>query len=195
MNIQIDKINELCKKYRITKYSINPDGAIDVDGNVDLASLSLTEIPLKFGRVKGKFNIQHNKLISLNGAPLYVGGHFTCYNNNLKNLVGAPILIGGDFISCNNQLSSLNGSPTEVLGNYYITANDQLKSLEGCESLKIGGNLCFDDTMASTFSGDTDIELKGRFFLNQTNYNNLQMKDVGFKKLADEIIYHRIHLN
>ena len=35
------KIHDICKKYNIKNYSINTDGSIDVDGNVDLSNQKL----------------------------------------------------------------------------------------------------------------------------------------------------------
>jgi hypothetical protein len=31
-----EEIKEICRKYKIKNYTINPDGSIDVDGGVDL---------------------------------------------------------------------------------------------------------------------------------------------------------------
>jgi hypothetical protein len=31
-------IEDICKKYKITNYTINPDGFVDVEGYVDLRS-------------------------------------------------------------------------------------------------------------------------------------------------------------
>ena len=42
-------IDSICKKYNITNYTINSDGSIDVDGDVNLSNRGLTKLPLKFG--------------------------------------------------------------------------------------------------------------------------------------------------
>ena len=36
-------IDEICKKYSIENYTINPNGSIDVDGHVDLSDKELTK--------------------------------------------------------------------------------------------------------------------------------------------------------
>ena len=41
-------IKSICEKYRITNYTINSDGSIDVDGDVDLSEKRITKLPLKF---------------------------------------------------------------------------------------------------------------------------------------------------
>ena len=181
-------IKHICFQYKIENYSINSDGSIDVDGNVELSSRNLCILPLKFGRVMGNFNIQNNLLSTLYGAPKAVGGNFNCYHNRLIKLIGSPEWIGGDFFCYQNQLISLEASPKVVLGSYYISGNDKLSNLVGC-TLKIGGNFSFDDTLVSTFSGDDDIEFEGTFFLNKTYHS--QLYDI---KLPVEIINNRQHM-
>lgn len=181
------EITEICKKYQIENYSINPDGSIDVDGNVDLFSRNLAILPLKFGRVLGNFNIQNNLLTTLYGAPVAVGGNFNCYHNRLTNLIGSPKWVGADFFCYNNQLSSLEGSPKVVRGSYYISGNDKLSNLAGC-TLKIGANFSFDYTL-STYSGDEDILFEGDFFLNETNYGASNAK-----KLPNVIVENIRHI-
>ena len=39
-----EDIDEICKQYDIKKYTINPDGSIDVDGYVDLSQENLIKI-------------------------------------------------------------------------------------------------------------------------------------------------------
>ena len=38
-------IHKICEVYYITNYTINPDGTIDVDGDVDLSWRGLTKLP------------------------------------------------------------------------------------------------------------------------------------------------------
>jgi len=80
-------IDSLCKKYRISNYTINEDGTVDVDGNVILYASyyvdKLTKLPLKFGKVSGDFLCTHQELKTLEGCPKWVGGDFTCSFNKL----------------------------------------------------------------------------------------------------------------
>lgn len=161
-------IKHICFQYKIENYSINSDGSIDVDGNVELSSRNLCILPLKFGRVMGNFNIQNNLLSTLENAPLSVGGKFNCFNNLLINFIGGPKWVGGDFYGYNNKLISLIGSPAEIAGSYYISGNENLSNLVG-STLKIGADFSFDDVVC-TYSGEEDIEFLGNFFLNDTNY-------------------------
>ena len=75
------EIINICKKYKITNYTINSDGSIDVVGSVNLFKRNLTELPLKFNKVSGNFTCYNNKLTTLDGSPNYVGGSFICSDN------------------------------------------------------------------------------------------------------------------
>ena len=72
----------LLKKCVDGTYTINDDGSIDVDGNVNLSRKKLTKIPFNFSKVSGNFYCSDNQLTSLDGAPNTVGGSFYCYGNS-----------------------------------------------------------------------------------------------------------------
>jgi hypothetical protein len=55
-----EDIDSICKKYNIKNYTINPDGSVDVDGDVNLYGDGLVKLPLKFGRVSGDFDCCDN---------------------------------------------------------------------------------------------------------------------------------------
>ena len=57
-------ISLICEKYGITNYTINGDGSIDVDGDVNFYSKGLTELPLTFNKVSGYFSCANNQLTS-----------------------------------------------------------------------------------------------------------------------------------
>jgi len=121
---------KLLKKCIRGTYTINDDGSIDVEGDVDLSRKKLTKIPFNFGKVSGNFRCYDNQLASLEGSPNNVGGNFYCSNNKLKYLEGAPTTVGGHFYCYNNKLTSLEGAPTTVGGSFYCSDN-LLQSLEG----------------------------------------------------------------
>jgi len=136
-----DRVDSICNKYKIVNYSINPDGSIDVDGDVNLQSKKLKKIPLVFGNVSGGFYCSSNHLASLHGAPKTVGGSFLCHWNGLTSLEGSPIVVGGNFSCSYNILTSLVGLPGTI-----------------------GKDLiCIDDKLSTTYSGDVDVELGGVF--------------------------------
>ena len=96
-------IRSICKKYNITNYTINPDGSIDVNGDVDLSGIKLDHLPLKFGRVNGNFYCYNNRLTSLEGCPTIVEYDFYCNNNKLTTLKYFP-KVGGRIVIGNNKL-------------------------------------------------------------------------------------------
>jgi hypothetical protein len=83
---KFSQIDQICKKFGIKNYTINPDGSIDVDGDVDLNNRGLSKLPLKFGIVSANFYCYNNRLTTLEGSPREVGGNFDCHNNQLTSL-------------------------------------------------------------------------------------------------------------
>jgi hypothetical protein len=128
-----EDIDSICKKYNIKNYTINPDGSVDVDGDVSLSNYRFVKLPLKFGRVSGYFDCSLNKLSTLEGSPREVDGDFLCYNNQLTTLEGAPREVGGNFYCQANRLTTLEGSPERVRGDFFCRSN-QLTTLKGTPS-------------------------------------------------------------
>jgi len=124
------EIYEICKRCEIENYTINDDGSIDVDGDVDIGSKGLERIPIKFREVTGDFSCYKNNLTSLDGCPKIVGGYFNCSNNKLTSLKGCPDRVGRDFICSYNNLASLVGGPERVGRGFYCSLNN-LITLEG----------------------------------------------------------------
>ena len=133
-------IKEL-KKFNIKNYTINSDGTIDVDGDVNLSRKDLTKIPFKFGKVSGYFACSDNKLTSLEGCPKEVVEYFDCSFNILEDLVGGPQEVGGDYYCYSNQLESLEGCAGDING-YLNCSNNKLEILD-CSSVINGNIICF----------------------------------------------------
>ena len=116
----------------------------EIDGNVFLSDLGLTELPDLSGvTVTGDFDCNYNQLISLLGAPEKVAGDFNCYKNQLTSLEHVPKEVGGNFDCSSNQLTSLLGAPEKV-GKNFNCNNNQLTSLLGIPE-KIGGKIWCDN--------------------------------------------------
>jgi hypothetical protein len=113
-------ISLICKKYGIKNYTVNPDGSIDVNGDVSLSYDGLTELPLTFNKVTGYFDCSNNKLTSLKGCPRWVGGYFGCGYNDLTSLEFSPDYIGGSFWCQYNNLTD-NYCDTEIGGDFYTS--------------------------------------------------------------------------
>ena len=113
-------ISLICEQYKITNYTVNDDGTIDVNGNVDLSNYRLTQLPLRFNRVTGYFHCDYNKLTTLKGSPRWIGGYFFCSCNQLTSLEFSPDYVGGSFWCNNNQLTD-NYCDTEIGGGFYTS--------------------------------------------------------------------------
>ena len=113
-------ISLICKQYNITNYTINPDGSIDVNGNVFLYKKGLTEFPLTFNKVTGNFDCGENNLTSLKGSPRWVGCHFTCSNNPLTSLEFSPDYVGGYF-NCEYNNLTHNYCCTDISSSFYTS--------------------------------------------------------------------------
>ena len=117
------EIRDICKEYNIENYTINSDGSIDVDGDVDLTYYNLTKLPLKFNRVSGNFWCNDNQLTSLEGCPKEVSKTLYCYNNRLTSLVGCPEIIGDGFYCSFNYLTTLEGISKIIDGDLDLDDN------------------------------------------------------------------------
>jgi hypothetical protein len=137
------KIKEKLDYYGIENYTINDDGTIDVDGNVNLSysylrhDSKLKKIPFNFGEVTGYFNCSGHNITSLEGSPYYVGKNFNCSSNKLINLVGSPEEIGGDF-DCysNHKLNSVLGMSIEIGKGFFTYDCPKLKELESMSNIE-----------------------------------------------------------
>ena len=93
------EIKSWCEEMGIQNYTINSKGEIDVDGDVILMDDNFKELPYKFGRVNGFFDIDYCKnLTSLKNCPHKVVGYFSCSDcSKLDSLEGCPKEVGSNF--------------------------------------------------------------------------------------------------
>ena len=80
-------------------------------------------------RVEGDVVLDYNHLVSLDGAPFYVGSSLSCCYNQLHSLQGAPKHVEGHFVCSNNKLTSLKGAP-EYVGENFNCSDNAIVSLE-----------------------------------------------------------------
>ena len=97
------EIENWCEEMEIENYTINSKGEIDVSKSVYLSKTEFKELPYKFGKVDGCFDLEDNKnLISLKNCPNEVEGYFSCsFCPQLDSLKGCPKEVGGHFY-CND---------------------------------------------------------------------------------------------
>jgi hypothetical protein len=117
------EVAEICKRYSIQNWSINSDGLVDVTGSVVMYVEDLTEIPIKFGKVTGFFDLTRNYLTTLKGSPHTVGTSFHCANNAvLTSLEFCPLRVGDNFNCSWNKIREFTG-PKYIGGNFICTGN------------------------------------------------------------------------
>jgi hypothetical protein len=171
-------IDEICNKYKIENYTINNDGSIDVDGDVDLSYEKLTELPLTFNKVSGNFNCSINQLTRLKGSPRWVGGWFSCSYNDLTSLEFSPEYVGGNFLCDQNKFTDLIGSPKQVGEGFHCGFNQYLINPKGSPE-KIGKEFnCSNSPIGSIFNN------VDRDFIHAFNfYKIIKDKTINLKRL------------
>ena len=173
-------IDEICEKYEIENYTINPDGSIDVYGNVFLYKKGLTELPLTFNKVTGYFDCSVNDLTTLKGSPKWVDGDFYCSwnNNKLTSLEFSPDYVGNDFYCSHSGLTDLIGSPKYIGGDFVCGHIPELINPRGCPE-KMGGVLYCDVTPIGSIFTEVD-----QFFLHAFNfYKIIKDNTINLKRL------------
>jgi hypothetical protein len=99
------------REHTSKEFTIHPDGAVDVRGNVSLRWDGAT-LPVQFGRIEGSFNVNDSTLTSIVGFPHYVQTVMYCSRTNIRSLHGIEEAVKyvGDTFFCTGKL------PTHMLG-------------------------------------------------------------------------------
>ena len=118
-----EDIDEICRKYKIKNYTINPDGSIDVDDDVILYNKVLKKLPLKFNKVNGVFNCSSNELKTLEGSPVEINDICRFNGNELTSFKFAPKIIRGRFDCKFNNIKTFEYFPSFVKGDFYCLGN------------------------------------------------------------------------
>lgn len=75
----------------------------------------------------GEFNVESNRLVSLNGGPTECS-LYNCSNNPIVSFEGAPLNVTRNFIAENlPKLKNLSGLPREVGGIVFLSMTDMLR--------------------------------------------------------------------
>ncbi len=172
-------IDALCREYKIYNYTINPDGSLDVDGNVNIIRRhsSFGKLALQFNKVTKDFVCNQNELTTLEGCPKEVGGSFSCGKNQLTSLEFSPSNVGGGYLCYDNQITSLKGCPTEINSNFTCGKN-KLTSLE-FGPVKVMGRYRCEENQLTTLLGAP--QYVGEEF--NCNGNNLTTLEYGPKEV------------
>ncbi len=163
-------IDKFCSDYNIKDYKILDDFSVDVNDGVNISdeyknydsglrNSRLTELPFKFNKVNGGFNMSGNLITSLKNCPNEVNGFFDCSDNEIE---------------------SLEGSPSIVNGWYYCNQNSKLQSLKGCTQIVHGFDCSDCKNLESFIGGPVEITQDDYIASNLDSINSL-------KGLPDEI--------
>jgi hypothetical protein len=149
--VNTDQITQtLNKHFEYTgKVTIDPHiGTVSCTGSVRWKDSKVSQLPVKFGKVRGSFNISWGSLVTLEGAPHWVGRDFTCFMNNLTSLAHAPSHVGGSFDCGKNQLKSLAHVPVHI-GKDFSCAFNELTTLDHAPSRVNGYFFCMGNQLTS----------------------------------------------
>ncbi len=155
--VDVEKIKKTFDKYysHTGKLSIDPNtGLISCTGSVKSKEKSYLDdkpgiktLRVRFGKIRYDFVVEHTDLVSLEGAPSWVGRDFRCGSNKLTSLLGSPLHVGGDFNCDKNLLQSLEHCPKSV-GAIFSCMTNQLSSLEHAPE-KVNTLYCMENKLTS----------------------------------------------
>ncbi len=168
---ELTRITDLCTKYNIKNYHINPDGTLDVDGHVKMWQDELTELPLSFNIVTGNFTVNNNKLTTLKGCPREVGKNFGCNKSKLTTLEFGPEKVGGYYNCPANKLTDLEHIASYIGGNLNCI-NNKLTSLKGLKH--VGGGISCSGNKLTSLEGCPEILNGDLNVYGNNNLTNLQ---------------------
>lgn len=163
---EYDQVKSWLDRIGINNYIINDDLIVDVDNNINISNMELTEIPIQFGKVTGAFDCSNNKLTSLKGCPSEVGWFFDCCNNKIESLIGSPRIVDSTFTFVNNKVKNLEGAPDEVGGNF-ICRENQITTLKWCPGYLTNVNFLRDNPLPYEI---LDFEDMDKLVMHQDEY-------------------------
>lgn len=140
---------ELFHKYQIS--SVEEDGTINVDGDLNFDLYRDESIPIKLGTVTGSFINHDSKLKYLWNGPKRVEGSVEMTGSIIKSLSGGPEWIGEHLHLGGTKITSLKGIAKYIGGNVHF-AGSNLKSLEGMPE-RLEGDLYTEATKIKSLKG------------------------------------------
>lgn len=138
---QSEAMNKLADYFQISQGSHTAPAQIKYDAQTHMYTVKnadvlmwgsddvMTQLPIQFDVVEGKFWIPNAGLTTLQGSPDQVSGSFKAHGNKLTTLAHGPTHVGKDYQIYGNPLKDLVGFPTHVGGDCFITYHKQLPLL------------------------------------------------------------------
>jgi virulence-associated protein VapD len=177
-SINRTEVSIIGRKFNISmpNFSIDHEGCVHVQGDVNIKYMNLNRLPFRFGRVDGNFNCSGINLTSLKGAPAFVQHDFLCASNLLTSLDYGPMYVGGNYDCSSNKLENLNGLAT-IIGRDLNCKHNKLKTLLGSPKDFFGKFDCSHNQLTD-LSGMTE-RFMGDLYIYANNLKNLK----GFKEI------------
>lgn len=177
-----EEITQWLIEMNLSHCIIHQDLTVSSSRDIDLSYKNLTEIPIQFKVVRGKFICNNNKLTSLKGVPLKVEGYFSCEHNQIASLEGLPVCSGAIYLN-NNNLTSLKGLP-KIVNCALSVHHNLLTSLEYC-SEKVNGIFSCNDNQLNSLKHaprfiQSDFNCEGNLFnpLMENEIKNMMVGDL-----------------
>jgi hypothetical protein len=159
------RIKAQCDKLSIQNYTINNDGTVDVNGDLNIYLVrdrvkkdERNDILINFNKVSGNVDIRlHWRKAGRAGQAQLpftfneVTGNFFANHSMLETLIGCPKKVGGNFDVRTNRLHTLEGAP-ETVGGYFCAIGNSLDNLKGSPKY-VGGNFNVSDNGLKTLEG------------------------------------------
>jgi hypothetical protein len=182
MTANIKEIHALVKKLRLKNATVNADGTVDVDSDVDWTDKPFRQFPVQFGEVTG--NMHCGNMIALDsfkGMPRKVGKD--CHIFNCPNIIfldGLPEEVGGWFnMPEMPNVRSLEGGPRIVHG-MYTCSKSGIISFKGLPKY-VGGKFVFFETnikSADEVARLLTVQIKGEIGGNRKGFSTDMTKKI-----------------
>lgn len=196
-DVELKRVQDLCIKYDIKKFTVNPDKTVTVNGPVSFFENNFDKIPIKFKHIAGHLLIiECNNLKTLEGCPPIVDGDLVIRaNRNLKSLKGGPTDVSSFECVRNHLLGSLEFMPEKIKENIEIINCINIKSLVKLpekvhnltldsleiDSLKntpkiVTGDFVFTDCHNVTTYDDMPVQIDGLLDIEDQNFDIPELK-------------------
>lgn len=165
-----DEIHRLTRSIILGDYIlyVSNEGVVDISPVNDALNAcedlspygrTLGKLPIKIGKVQGRFVVTESQLTTLEGFPDSISGFLMIrICNKLKSLKGCTQVVGGMFYLNNCLLvRTLEGGPTQVL-NDYVCSNNKLTSLVGAPEICTSSFDCSRNDLADLTGAPTRVE-------------------------------------
>lgn len=171
-------IEEFCEKYKIDNYTLNSDGSIDIDGEVNVFNkLKEKELPIEINKVTGTFDASFTNLTTLKGCPKEVGRSFFVVNCDLNTSEYLPEYVEHVLDLSHNQLTEISLTGVKKIGRLLNLSGNKITELYGITGMKEDLAIGLNETpVGSLYKFETIHEVNIFNMLKIINGNQLDLR-------------------